>query len=99
MKKKVRCEQDLGVVNCDLVVEGDDPGEVAAEYVEHLRDEHDMDMPDAETITNEEMDIEDLGGEVRTVVRRLREALGISAAGMEDEGVLSDDQLAVSKRK
>jgi len=99
MMKKVRCGEDLGVVDCDLVVEGDDPGEVASVYVDHLREKHDIDMPDAEAITSQEMDVEDVDGEVRTVVRRLREALGISTEGPEDEGVLADDELAVAKKK
>ena len=44
---EVSCNE-LGVIDCDYVARGMTPGEVLEKMVDHLRSEHDLDMPDAE---------------------------------------------------
>jgi predicted small metal-binding protein len=83
MAMRVSCEEDLRIEGCDLVVEGEVAGDVAEEVVTHLREEHDMDVPDAETIVAGDVDEEALDKEVRTLTRRLREALALP----EEEGL------------
>ncbi len=41
---------DLGVANDSTVLEAETPGELVEKVVEHLRAEHDIDMPDADVI-------------------------------------------------
>ena len=41
---------DLGVANDSTVITGDSPGDVVEKVVDHLRSEHDIDMPDADEI-------------------------------------------------
>jgi len=41
---------DLGVANDSTVLEAETPGELVEKVVEHLRAEHDIDMPDADII-------------------------------------------------
>ena len=41
---------ELGVIDCDYIARGMTPGEVLEKMVDHLRSEHDLDMPDAEEI-------------------------------------------------
>ena len=81
MTMEVRCDEDLRVKGCDLVFEGEAAGEVAEKVVEHLREEHDMHLPDAETIMAGDIDEELLDKEVRTLTRRLREALALPENG------------------
>jgi len=83
MAMQVTCDEDLRIAGCDLVVEGEAPGDVAERVVRHLREEHDIDMPDAESIVAGDFDEEVLDKEVRTVTRRLREALALPEG--EDE--------------
>jgi len=42
--------RELGIRNCDLVISGDRAGDIVARMVDHLRSEHDMDLPDADVI-------------------------------------------------
>lgn len=58
-------------------------GEVVAEVAEHLRQEHDIDMPDAEAIVMGDLKEDRLDPKVGTITRRLREAPGIA----DDQGV------------
>jgi predicted small metal-binding protein len=41
---------DLGVANDSTVISGDSPGELVEKVVDHLRSEHNIDMPDADVI-------------------------------------------------
>jgi hypothetical protein len=41
---------DLGVANDSTVISGESPGELVEKVVDHLRSEHNIDMPDAEVI-------------------------------------------------
>ena len=41
---------DLGIANDYTVLEADSPGELVEKVVDHLRDEHDINMPDADAI-------------------------------------------------
>lgn len=82
---RITCD-DLGVKGCDLVAEGETPADVVEQVVEHLRSEHDIDMPDAEGILNKSiLEPTHIPGaepdkDVQLVVRRLREKLGIKPA-------------------
>ncbi len=42
--------KDLGIANDSTVLEAETPGQLVEKVVEHLRAEHDIDMPDADVI-------------------------------------------------
>jgi predicted small metal-binding protein len=73
---------DLGIANCDFVAEGETPADVVAQMVDHLRSEHDIDMPDTETIMSDDFDLDmlfkDRDEGARLVVDRLREELNVT---------------------
>jgi len=80
MTKRIKCSE-LGVKDCDAVVSGETAGDVVAEVVNHLRAEHDIDMPDADVIlkgevTEDPLDVVDPA--VALIVERLTEALSLS---------------------
>mgnify|MGYP001142071112 CR=1 FL=1 len=77
--KKIKCSE-LGVRDCDFIAKGESPGEVVKEVVEHLRAEHDIDMPDADAILAGEVGeefTEVVDEEVALIVERLTTALNI----------------------
>jgi predicted small metal-binding protein len=77
--KKIKCSE-LGIRDCDFVAKGESPGEIVKEVVEHLRAEHDIDMPDTDTILAGEVGeefTEVIGEEVTLIVERLTTALNI----------------------
>lgn len=41
---------ELGVKDCDFTARGETAGDVVRDLVDHLRDEHDVGMPDADVI-------------------------------------------------
>lgn len=76
---KIKCSE-LGIEGCDFLAEGEATGDVVKEVVEHLRAEHDIDMPDADGIlagggVEEPLEMVDPAAQV--VVERLTEALDI----------------------
>jgi len=80
--ERIACAE-LGIEDCDFVVSGETVGDVVGEVVEHLRAEHDIDMPDADMIMADELKNEPLemvDPEVKIVVERLTEALDIVPA-------------------
>ncbi len=80
MAIKLVCDE-LGVVDCDFVAQGEAPGDVVEELVAHLREAHDLDMPDADEILEDDFQDEvaaDLDPAVLTVVKRLREELDLN---------------------
>ncbi len=46
---EIKCS-DLGIANCSYTARGETPGEAVEAMVKHLRQEHHLDMPDAEDI-------------------------------------------------
>jgi predicted small metal-binding protein len=77
--KSIECIE-LGIKDCDFVAGGETAGDVVRDVVEHLRAEHDLDMPDADTILAGELKedpLELVDPSVRLVVERLTEALNI----------------------
>jgi len=98
--KEVSCE-NLGVVDCEFVAQGEDKKEVVTEMVSHLEEEHGLDLPDPDVILETYPDEETLiaklaeifaGGpdkETELIVNRLRNKLDI---GTEDND-LSREQL------
>lgn len=97
--KKLRCSEDLRIADCDLVVEGETPGEIVEQIVPHLRKEHDMDMPDVEAILDEDVDREDLDDKTWTVVKRMREALETNEFGAEDEEPPGEERPSMAPKK
>jgi predicted small metal-binding protein len=82
MSKEIKCS-DLGIEDCDFAAQGETAGEVVKEVVEHLRAEHDVDMPDADAILAGEVSQDSRGlvdPDARLVVERLTEALNIVPA-------------------
>ena len=79
MTKRIECIE-LGIKDCDFVAGGETAGDVVREVVEHLRAEHDIDMPDADVILAGEVKedpLETIDPAVALVVERLTEALNI----------------------
>lgn len=78
---------DLGVKNCDFVAAGETPQDVVEQMVTHLREEHDIRMPDEDVILTGgegewEAQEEDAGAAV--IVKRLREALELDGGTATD---------------
>jgi predicted small metal-binding protein len=80
MTKEVSCNQ-LGIKDCDFVAKGDAAGDVVKTMVEHIRSEHDIEMPDTDVILEGEV-IEDPTEAVKPdrtlIVKRLKETLNIA---------------------
>ena len=79
---EIHCKEDLRVEGCDRVFRGETPIAVVEEIVQHLRDEHDLELPDADAIVEGKVDAAsilegpmDPGAQV--VLERLREKLGL----------------------
>lgn len=78
-------DRELGIANCDYVATGETVGDVVEDMVEHLEDEHDVDMPSVESILDAEgsMHIADLGldfdlsEEAALLVRRIRTEMNL----------------------
>jgi predicted small metal-binding protein len=98
--KEVQCSEDLRIEGCDFAARGETPGEAAEEMVEHLRETHDLDMPDAEAIMEGKIDeARMMDEETETVVERLREALGISEVGVRDDETIGEETPAAARKK
>jgi predicted small metal-binding protein len=81
MATRISCG-DLGVANCDFLVDAEAVGDVMREMVHHLREVHHVDLPDADAILAGYMrddPLDNLDPAVVLVIRRLREALQIDA--------------------
>ena len=90
--KKIR-GSDLGIEDCDFVATGESAGDVVDEVVEHLRAEHDLDLPDADVILAGKLSrdpLEIVDPAVALVVERLTEALDIVPA---EEGKLPEPSI------
>jgi predicted small metal-binding protein len=77
--EQVTCKE-LGVAGCDETFEGTSPGDVVRKAVEHLRDHHDIDLPDAETILEGDMTenpLDPVDEDAALIIVRLREALNL----------------------
>jgi predicted small metal-binding protein len=88
--------KDLGVAGCDWSASGETPADVLEQLVDHLRHEHDINLPDAETIL-EGKAIEDLlmeGADEATelIVRRIYAELDMPSPDSEP-----DSQPAISQ--
>ena len=99
MAKEIRCEEHLGIVDCDLKVRSDVPGEVVRQVVEHLREEHDMTMPDAKAIMEGSVEEGDVDEKVWTVVKRLDEELNLSELATQSEELPEGEGPAVAPKK
>ncbi len=80
MKNKIDCQKDLQIKDCDWTVEGEAPADVVEMAVKHLRNNHNLDVPDAENILEGDYDPDDLDEGARVVVQRLRETLNVQPA-------------------
>ena len=80
---------DLGVVDCDYVAKGETAGAVADDIITHLRDEHDVDMPDADAVMKAD-NIDVSTRAVQVIVERLRDVLNIAGT------VTTPDQESIS---
>ncbi|MGD8623912.1 MAG: DUF1059 domain-containing protein [Anaerolineae bacterium] len=78
MTIKLDCHE-LGIENCDWTASGETPAGVVEEAVAHLRQKHDLEMPDAEIILEGKVDDDPLlttaPKPVRLIVERLKEKL------------------------
>lgn len=76
---KIKCSE-LGIRDCDFVARGETAGQIVKEVVEHLRTEHDIDMPDTDVILAGEVAEEPLkvvDEDVSLILERLTTALNI----------------------
>lgn len=79
MSKKIKCKE-LGFQGCDFIAEGETSGDVVKEIVEHLKKEHDINMPDAEVILKGKMSdnlFDRADKATQLVIERLTEKLNI----------------------
>lgn len=83
MVREIRCDQDLGIQDCSFVARGATPGDVVEHMVEHLRQNHDLDTPEADEILEGDYNLQLLDDGVRLVIERLNQALDIEPL---DEG-------------
>lgn len=86
----IRGGEDLGIAGCEYVASGETPGDVVRDVKEHLKDEHNVDLPETEAILEgREFDETVIGAseDANIIVRRLREALAVGG----DEDVSSDE--------
>ena len=77
--KKIKCSE-LGIRDCDFVAKGETAGQIVKEVVEHLRAEHDIDMPDTDVILEgkvAEEPLEVVDEDVSLILERLTTALNI----------------------
>ena len=90
---------NLGIKDCNFVAKGESAGDVVKQIVEHLRAEHDLDMPDADVILAGELSrdpLEIVDPAVALIVERLTEALDIVPA---DEGKLPEPSIGTTPSK
>lgn len=78
--KELRCSE-LTVADCDYVARGETTGDVLEDIIEHLDEEHDVELPDAEDIIDDAVDEDELDGEARVIVNRIQERMAIAEAG------------------
>jgi predicted small metal-binding protein len=86
MTKKLSCSE-LGVTDCEFTASGETVGNVVEEMVAHLRDKHEINLPDADDILTGEMEEDPLENLDRTsslVVRRMIEKLEIDSEDNPD---------------
>jgi predicted small metal-binding protein len=99
MAKEIRCAEDLGIADCDLIVRDDVPGDIVRKVVDHLREEHDMTTPDADAIMEGSVEEEDVDEKVWTVVKRLDEELNLSDLAAQSEELVEGEGPAVAPKK
>jgi predicted small metal-binding protein len=90
---------NLGIKDCGFVAKGESAGDVVEQIVEHLRAEHDLDMPDADVILGGELSrdpLEIVDPAVALIVERLTEALDIVPA---EEGKLPEPSIGTTPSK
>lgn len=79
MTKEIGCGE-LGIQGCNYTASGDTPEEVVRKMVEHLRSEHEIDMPDAGAILTDTVGddpLEDVGKGAALIIQRMTEKLNI----------------------
>lgn len=80
MAKKI-AGSDLGIEDCDFTASGDTAYDIVREMVEHVREKHGIDMPDAETILAGKVDDPSLKTTDKAsalIVQRMVEKLNIT---------------------
>ena len=79
--------KELGINDCDFEASGDTAGDVVSQVVDHLREVHDLDMPDVETILEGQSSDEflsDADPGIALVVERLTSKLNIVRQDEDD---------------
>jgi len=84
MTIEISCS-DLGIHDCDWVAAGETAGDVVEQVVQHVRKQHKINVPDAETFMEGDFFEDPIGGTPdpgsATIVRRLREELNLQETG------------------
>jgi hypothetical protein len=80
--------EDINVSGCTYTAEGETAGEVLRATVEHLKQEHDMDLPDAGLILRNEVEENGLDHGTRLVLKRIRERLQLTDKGADQTGTV-----------
>lgn len=81
---------DLGVTDCEYVASGETAGDAAQEMIEHLRSEHDVDMPDADVVTSD-VNIEASTSAAQVIIKRLRDVLDVPGSVTTSDDELESD--------
>jgi predicted small metal-binding protein len=87
MAKEIHCDE-LGIAGCDFVARGETAGDVVKQVVEHLRSEHEIEMPDADDILESRVRDDPVMADnkkVWLVIEKLRESLDIEPMEAPDE--------------
>ena len=74
---KISCN-DLKIQDCDYEASADASGKALSDMIEHLQDEHDMRLPDAQDILEGDVTEGAWDDKTMLLVSRMREALNLS---------------------
>ena len=77
MAVQISCS-DLGIQGCNFSATGETPGQVIREVVEHVQAEHNINLPDTNTILDGKIQVDYFGGNdpgAEIIVKRLIEKL------------------------
>lgn len=83
MAVEIKCTQ-LGVADCGYVARGETTGDALEDMIEHLDEEHDVELPEPDAIIENRVDEDLLDGEARVIVGRLQDQLNVADS---EEGV------------
>lgn len=73
--------RELNVTGCTFVAEGETAADILQQMIEHLEEEHELQLPNAEAILSGKVEETDLTHGSRLVLERIRERLDLTDKG------------------